>query len=58
MIAVGDRRDGWVGPKSWPSRFTASPGWKSANLLRKRNGALFGVHGAVRSKSVWQRRHC
>src|ERR1039457_6764485 len=28
------------------------------NLQRERNGALFGVHGAVRSKSVWQRRHC
>jgi len=29
-----------------------------AQLQLERNGALFGVHGLVRSKSTWQHRHC
>jgi len=24
----------------------------------ERNGALLGVHGLLRSKSTWRRRHC
>src|SRR5689334_21752318 len=31
MIAVGDRRDGWVGLSSRPERLEASPGWRAQN---------------------------
>jgi hypothetical protein len=33
LIAVSDRRDGWVGLSSCPERFKASPGWKSAKPI-------------------------
>ena len=50
MIAVGDRRDGWVGLSSWPQRLEASPRLESANHPRERNGALPRVHAVVCAK--------
>jgi hypothetical protein len=52
MIAGCDRRDAWVGPSSRPEMITSEPVLGMAVLQRERNGALFGVQGAVRSKSV------
>jgi len=45
----------WV---SWPATITSGPGLVWQNLQRERNGALFGVHELVRSKSTWRERHC
>src|SRR5437879_3862457 len=50
MIAVADRRDQWVGPSSRPERLRASLRLEKANPQRERNGALHGVHAAVRFK--------
>ena len=40
MIAVWDRRDGWVGLSSDPKRLEASPGWK-AQTTHESDMALF-----------------
>jgi len=37
-------------------RITSGPWLVWQNLQRERNGALFGVHGLVRSKSAWRER--
>src|SRR5437773_6123712 len=50
MIGVADRRDEWVGPSSRPERLRASLRLEKANPQRERNGALHGVHAAVRFK--------
>jgi len=58
MIAVVNRREAWIGLSSRPETDCerALVGW--AHLQRERNGALFGVHGGVRSKRAWHCRHC
>jgi len=40
MIALGDRRDGWVGLSSWPWRFTRAQVGKAQTHLRDKM-ALF-----------------
>ena len=37
---------------SLPETITSGPGLVWQNLQRERNGALFGVHGLVRSEST------
>jgi len=40
-----------------PELITSEP-WMAMVFQLERNGALFGVHGVVRPKSAWHRRHC
>jgi len=52
MIAIADRRDGWVGPSSCPERFRASPGWKRTNHNESQMELFHGVHAALCSKKT------
>lgn len=50
MIAVGDRRDGWVGLNTARKDYTRAFGRMVKGFQLERNGALFRVHGVVRPK--------
>ena len=48
MIGVADRRDGWVGPSSWPETIAMRALVGTALLQLERNGAPVRVHGEAR----------
>jgi len=52
-----DRRDVWVGLKL-TGRLRTSLGRQCTEVNREQGRPLLEVNGLVRSKSIWQSRHC